>query len=112
MVYESTVDIQQVKRCLLCDNAPCLKQCPKGVGPDHILRSLWFGNEIGCAMTVGQVSRVSKLQNASFAWNVAPMPAGPKGPAPVIGQAAIAANAKGKNVKLATELVAYMGIPI
>jgi len=60
------------------------------------------------AMTVGQVSRVSKLQNASFAWNVAPMPAGPKGPAPVIGQAAIAANAKGKNVKLATELVAYM----
>jgi len=56
MVYESTVDIQQVKRCLLCDNAPCLKQCPKGVGPDHILRSLWFGNEIGCAMKLGETN--------------------------------------------------------
>jgi len=60
------------------------------------------------AMTVGQVSRVSKLIGAGFAWGIAPMPAGPKGDVPVIGQAAIGANAKGKNVALASELVAYM----
>ncbi len=60
------------------------------------------------AMTVGQVSRVSKLVDAGFAWGIAPMPAGPKGDVPVIGQAAIGANAKGKNVALASELVAYM----
>lgn len=60
------------------------------------------------AMTVGQVSRVSKLKDASFAWGMAPMPAGPKGDVPVLGQAAIAANAKSKNGALAQELVAYM----
>ncbi|WP_320128466.1 sugar ABC transporter substrate-binding protein [uncultured Sphaerochaeta sp.] len=60
------------------------------------------------AMTVGQISRVSKLDAASFAWGLAPMPAGAKGNAPVIGQAAIGASARSKNAKLASELVAYM----
>ena len=60
------------------------------------------------AMTVGQISRVSKLAEGSFNWGMAPMPSGPAGSSAVIGQAAIAANAKGKNVELATELVAYM----
>lgn len=60
------------------------------------------------AMTIGQVSRISKLDGASFAWGLAPMPSGPKGEAPVIGQAAIGAHAKGKQVALASELVAYM----
>ncbi len=60
------------------------------------------------AMTVGQVSRVSKLADGSFKWGMAPMPSGSAGSSAVIGQAAIAANAKGKNVGLAKELVAYM----
>ncbi len=60
------------------------------------------------AMTVGQVSRVSKLSSASFAWGIAPMPAGPEGDVPVIGQAAIGAFSKGKNVEIAKKLVAYM----
>ncbi len=60
------------------------------------------------AMTVGQISRISKLNDASFAWGIAPMPAGPKGESPVIGQAAIGASANGNNVALASELVAYM----
>ena len=60
------------------------------------------------AMTVGQISRVSKLNESAFAWGLAPMPSGPMGDSPVIGQAAIGANSKGKNVKLASELVAYM----
>lgn len=60
------------------------------------------------AMTVGQISRVSKLSEGSFNWGMAPMPSGPAGSSAVIGQAAIAANAKGKNADLAKELVAYM----
>lgn len=60
------------------------------------------------AMTVGQVSRVSKLAEGSFKWGMAPMPAGPAGTSAVIGQAAIAANSKSKNAALAKELVAYM----
>lgn len=60
------------------------------------------------AMTMGQVSRVSKLEGASFDWGIATMPAGPQGHAPVIGQAGICANAKSKNGELAAELVAYM----
>ncbi len=60
------------------------------------------------AMTVAQVSRVSNLSSASFAWGVAPMPAGPMGDVPVIGQAAIGAFSKGDNVELAKRLVAYM----
>ncbi|MDC7230225.1 MAG: sugar ABC transporter substrate-binding protein [Sphaerochaetaceae bacterium] len=60
------------------------------------------------AMTVGQISRVSKLNDAAFAWGIAPMPSGPEGESPVIGQAAIGAHSKGKQASLASELVAYM----
>lgn len=60
------------------------------------------------AMTVGQVSRVSKLVESGFNWGIAPMPAGPEGDVPVIGQAAIGVNSKGKQVELASELAAYM----
>ena len=60
------------------------------------------------AMTVAQVSRVSKLADVSWKWGIAPMPNGPKGAAPVLGQAAIGAAAKGKHAALAAELVAYM----
>lgn len=62
----------------------------------------------GAAMTVGQISRVSKLNESGFAWGLAPMPFGPKGESPVIGQAALGAHSKGKNTKIAAELVAYM----
>lgn len=60
------------------------------------------------AMTVAQVSRVSKLAGVSWKWGIAPMPNGPKGASPILGQAAIGAAAKGKNSALAAELVAYM----
>ena len=59
-------------------------------------------------MTVGQISRVSKLAEVGFEWGIAPMPAGPDGDVPVIGQAGIGAFSKGKNVELAKKLVAYM----
>ena len=77
----------------------------RSVVPPGDQSDFYAGN---AAMTVGQVSRVSKLVSAPFAWGMAPMPAGPKGNIPVIGQAAIAANARGKKAALASELVAYM----
>ena len=60
------------------------------------------------AMTAAQVSRVSNLAQADFAWGVAPMPAGPMGDVPVTGQAGIGAFSKGDNVEIAKKLVAYM----
>ena len=60
------------------------------------------------AMTAAQVSRVSNLADADFAWGVAPMPAGPMGDVPIIGQAGIGAFSKGDNVEIAKKLVAYM----
>lgn len=77
----------------------------KSVVPPGNQSDFFSGN---AAMTVGQISRVSKLKDASFAWGLAPMPAGPKGNTPVIGQAAIGAHSKSKHVALASELVAYM----
>lgn len=56
------------------------------------------------AMTVGQISRLSNLADVSWRWSVCRLP----GNSPVIGQAAIAANAKSGNRELAEELVAYM----
>ncbi len=60
------------------------------------------------AMTMAQISRLSKLDGANFSWNIITIPEGPAGEVPVIGQAAICANAKSKNGELASELVAYM----
>ncbi len=60
------------------------------------------------AMTAAQVSRVSNLADADFAWGVAPMPAGPMGDVPIIGQAGVGAYSKGDNVEIAKKLVAYM----
>jgi multiple sugar transport system substrate-binding protein len=60
------------------------------------------------AMTVGQLSRVSKLANVSWKWGLATLPAGPASDAQVLGQAAMGVFAKGKNAALAADLVAYM----
>jgi len=60
------------------------------------------------AMTYTQISRVSKLSDASFNWGLAPMPAGPAGKSPIIGQAAIVVFKESPNRELATEFLAYM----
>ena len=62
----------------------------------------------GAAMTTGQISRVSNLKEVEWKWGIAPLPAGKAGASPVIGQAALGAFAKGANVDIAKELVAYM----
>jgi multiple sugar transport system substrate-binding protein len=60
------------------------------------------------AMTINQISRASKMPEAGFKWGIAPLPSGPAGEAPVIGQAGIVVFAKSPNADLAKEFAAWM----
>lgn len=60
------------------------------------------------ALTVTQISRVSKLADATFEWGLAPLPSGPAGDAATVGQAAVVAFAQGKNKEIAAEFLAHM----
>ncbi|MCC2690800.1 MAG: transporter substrate-binding protein [Rhizobiaceae bacterium] len=60
------------------------------------------------AMTINQISRASLMEKAGFDWGIAPLPSGPGGEAPVIGQAAIVVFTAGKQKELAAEFVAHM----
>lgn len=60
------------------------------------------------AMTINQISRVTRLADAGFEWGIAPLPAGPAGQADVIGQAALVVFEQGENRELATALIAHM----
>lgn len=62
----------------------------------------------GAAMTINQISRASVLSTAGFEWGLAPLPTGPGGNSPVIGQAAIVVFERGENKDLAAEFVAHM----
>lgn len=50
MIYETSISIEEVSRCLLCDNAACTKACPHGLDPAKIIRSLRFENTYGAAI--------------------------------------------------------------
>ena len=60
------------------------------------------------AMTINQISRASLMSDAGFDWGIAPLPTGPGGEAPVIGQAAIVVFTAGQQKELAAEFVAHM----
>ncbi|MEQ1404775.1 sugar ABC transporter substrate-binding protein [Neorhizobium sp. Rsf11] len=60
------------------------------------------------AMTVNQISRASKMAEAGFKWGIAPLPSGPGGESPVIGQAGLVVFAQGKNKDIAAEFIAHM----
>ena len=60
------------------------------------------------AMTINQISRASLMPKAGFKWGIAPLPTGPGGESPVIGQAGIVVFAAGKQKPLAAEFVAHM----
>src|SRR5690606_12124454 len=60
------------------------------------------------AMTINQISRASKMPEAGFDWGIAPLPSGPAGESPVIGQAAIVVFERGAQKELAAEFVAHM----
>ena len=59
-------------------------------------------------MTINQISRASKMPEAGFAWGIAPLPSGPGGESPVIGQAAMVVFNQGKQKELAAEFIAHM----
>jgi multiple sugar transport system substrate-binding protein len=59
-------------------------------------------------MTMSQISRVSKLQDAAFKWGLVALPKGPAGEAQVIGQAAVVAFKAGKHTAEAADFVAFM----
>lgn len=60
------------------------------------------------AMTINQISRASLMPKAGFKWGIAPLPTGPGGDSPVIGQAGIVVFAAGKQKPLAAEFVAHV----
>lgn len=60
------------------------------------------------AVLMGQLSRVAPLADASFAWDIAPMPAGPAGTADVIGQAAFVVFTNSPNQAEAIEFLKFL----
>lgn len=62
------------------------------------------------AMTITQISRASALDD-SFAWDLAPLPAGPAEQVSVIGQAGIGVFADGPNAEAAADFLAYFTNP-
>lgn len=76
------------------------------VVPPGDLSDFYAGN---AGMTVGQISRVSKLKDVSWEWDIAPMPQGPeKDLSYTIGQAAVVAFSSSKNRNAARAFVAFM----
>ncbi|NUR86515.1 MAG: extracellular solute-binding protein [Nonomuraea sp.] len=59
------------------------------------------------AMTITQISRAALLKDATFKWTLVPLPAGPKGPYAVIGQAGIGVLKKSPNADLAADFLGY-----
>jgi multiple sugar transport system substrate-binding protein len=79
----------------------------KSVVPPGDETVFWTG-DVG--MTFGQISRLSNLDDATFGWGIAPLPSGPAGYKPIIGQAAISVF-NGKNNKkqeLAADFVRFL----
>jgi multiple sugar transport system substrate-binding protein len=60
------------------------------------------------AVLMGQLSRVAPLADASFAWDIAPMPAGPAGSADVIGQAAYVVFTNSPNREAAVDFLKFL----
>jgi multiple sugar transport system substrate-binding protein len=66
----------------------------------------------GAAFDITQISSAGLLANAGFKWDVNPLPTGQNGkPANVIGQAGLAAVAKGKHVQEAEKFLAFFTDP-
>lgn len=60
------------------------------------------------AMTIGQISRLTKLDNAKFKWDIAPLPKGSAGEAATTGQAALAIFGNSKNQKTALDFLSFL----
>lgn len=80
----------------------------KSIVPPGEVGDFFSGNS---AMTINQISRASRLADAGFEWGIAPLPTGPAGASPVIGQAGIVVFSQGEQKDLAKEFIAYMTNP-
>ncbi|MED7929441.1 sugar ABC transporter substrate-binding protein [Nonomuraea sp. LP-02] len=63
------------------------------------------------AMTITQISRASLLKDATFKWDLIPLPTGPKGGYSVIGQAGIGVVKKSPNAAKAADFLAFLSSP-
>ncbi|MEV4170543.1 sugar ABC transporter substrate-binding protein [Nonomuraea sp. NPDC049709] len=63
------------------------------------------------AMTVTQISRASLLKDATFEWDLIPLPTGPKGAYSVIGQAGIGVIKKSPNAAKAADFLSFLSNP-
>jgi multiple sugar transport system substrate-binding protein len=62
----------------------------------------------GAGMTLGQLSRVNRLAEASFEWSIAPLPEGAGGYQPVVGQAAMVVFNNSRNREVAIDFVKFL----
>ncbi|MFJ7078492.1 ABC transporter substrate-binding protein [Streptomyces sp. NPDC098781] len=63
------------------------------------------------AMAIAQMSRSAQLKDATFGWDLVPLPSGPKGDYAVIGQAGIGVMKKSPNADAATDFLSFMTSP-
>lgn len=107
----------------IISDGTCVANSPEAVEAATLLHSMIFddqstvppGDETvfwtgDVGITFGQISRLSNLDDAEFEWGIAPMPSGPVGESPVIGQAAIAVfnGANNEQQDIATDFVMFM----
>ena len=59
-------------------------------------------------MILSQLSSSANLKNATFKWDIAPLPSGPAGYKPVSGQAAFVVFNASKNVAVAADFIAFL----
>lgn len=101
--------------------AECTINSPEAVAAFQFIHDMTFQDgshvppgEVGdfftgnSGMTLAQLSRTAKLGDASFAWDIAPLPAGPAGDQRTIGQAAFVVFNASKNAEVAADFVAFL----
>jgi multiple sugar transport system substrate-binding protein len=59
------------------------------------------------AMTITQISRASLLKDATFKWDLVPLPAGPKGRYSVIGQGGVGVLKQGRHAAAAKDFLKF-----
>lgn len=102
-------------------NNTCLMNSPESVEAVQMFHDMIFvdgsverpGQAIdfasgGAVVQVGQLSRVAQLAESTFAWDIAPMPAGPVGDVAVIGQAAFVVFRNSQNPDIAVDFVKFL----